>query len=67
MLPSWVHSESGPIPPPQFSARDLIAHVVTNREHHAVTTINIGIYQDGSIEQSSLEMMRQLRRAIREK
>lgn len=67
MLPSWVHSETGPIPPPQFSTEDLIAHVKTNMEHQAVTTINIGIYQDGTIEQSSLDMMRQLRRAIREK
>ena len=65
MLPSWVHSEAGPIPPPQFSAEDLIAHVKANMEHQAVTTINIGIYQDGTIEQSSLDMMRQLRRAIR--
>jgi hypothetical protein len=67
MLESWVHSEAGPIPPPQFSAADLIAHVKSNMEHQAVTTINIGIYQDGTIEQSSLEMMRQLRRATREK
>jgi hypothetical protein len=67
MLESWVHSETGPIPPPQFSTEDLIAHVKTNMEHQAVTTINIGIYQDGTIEQSSLEMMRQLRRATREK
>ena len=67
MLPSWVHSETGPIPPPQFSTADLIAHVKANMEHQAVTTINIGIYQDGTIEQSSLDMMRQLRRAIREK
>jgi hypothetical protein len=67
MLPSWVHSETGPIPPPQFSAVDLIAYVKANLEHQAVTTINIGIYQDGTIEQSSLDMMRQLRRAIREK
>ena len=67
MLPSWVHSESGPIPPPQFSTEDLIAHVKVNMEHQAVTTINIGIYQDGTIEQSSLDMMRQLRRAIRER
>jgi Alpha-L-fucosidase len=67
MLESWVHSETGPIPPPQFSAEDLIAHVKANMEHQAVTTINIGIYQDGTIEQSSLDMMRQLRRAIREK
>ena len=67
MLPSWVHGETGPIPPPQFSTEDLIAYVRANMEHQAVTTINIGIYQDGTIEQSSLEMMRQLRRAIREK
>jgi hypothetical protein len=66
-LQSWVHSETGPIPPPQFSTEDLIAHVKANKEHQAVTTINIGIYQDGTIEQSSLDMMRQLRRAIREK
>jgi hypothetical protein len=65
MLPSWVHSETGPIPVPQFSTEDLIAYVKTNIEHQAVTTINIGIYQDGSIEQSSLDMMQQLRRAIR--
>ncbi|HKN35584.1 MAG TPA: hypothetical protein VJX16_20260 [Terriglobales bacterium] len=37
-----------------------------NLEHQAVTTINVGIYQDGTIEQSSLDMMRQLRRAVRE-
>jgi hypothetical protein len=67
MLESWVHSETGPIPPPQFSAEDLIAHVKANMEHQAVTTINIGIYQDGTTEQSSLDAMRQLRRAIREK
>ncbi len=67
MLESWVHSETGPIPPPHFSAEDLIAHVKANMEHQAVTTINIGIYQDGTIEQSSLDTMRQLRHAIREK
>jgi hypothetical protein len=65
MLESWVHSETGPIPPPQFSAQELIAHVKANMEHQAVTTINIGIYQDGTIGQSSLDTMRQLRRAIR--
>ena len=66
-LQSWVHSETGPIPPPQFSTEDLIAHVKANKEHQAVTTINLGVYQDGTLEQSSLDMMRQLRRAIREK
>ena len=66
VLPSWVHSETGPLPPPQFSKEDLIVYVKANMEHQAVTTISLGIYQDDTIEQSSLDMMRQLRRAIRE-
>jgi hypothetical protein len=32
MLPSWVHSETGPIPPPQFSTGDLIAYVKGNMD-----------------------------------
>jgi hypothetical protein len=66
-LESWVHGKPGPIPAPQFSAEDLIAYVRANIEQQAVTTINIGIYQDGTVEQSSMDMMRQLRRAIRGK
>jgi hypothetical protein len=67
MLDAWVHGKPGPIPAPQFSAEDLIAYVRANIEHQAVTTINIGIYQDGTVEQTSADMMRQLRRAIRGK
>jgi hypothetical protein len=67
MLESWVHSKVGPMPQPQFNAEDLITYVKGNMAHQGVTTINIGIYQDGTIGQSSLDMMRQLRRAIREK
>jgi hypothetical protein len=67
MLNAWVHGEPGPIPAPQFSAEDLIAYVRANIEHQAVTTINIGIYQDATVEQTSMDMMRQLRRAIRGK
>jgi hypothetical protein len=67
MLNEWVHGKPGPIPAPQFSAEDLIAYVRANIEHQAVTTINIGIYQDATVEQASVDMMRQLRRAIRGK
>ena len=67
MLESWVHAKPGPIPAPQFSAEDLIAYVRANIEHQAVTTINIGIYQDGTVEQSSMDMMRQLGRATKGK
>ena len=48
-------------------AEDLIAYVKANIEHQTVTTINIGIYQDGTIEQTSRQMMRQLRQTIRGK
>jgi len=65
MLGSWVHSEPGPIPAPQFGAEDLIAYVKANVEHQAVTTINIGIYQEGTTEETSRQMMRKLRQAIK--
>jgi hypothetical protein len=53
------------MPPPPFKVEDLIAYVKANIAHQAVTTINIGIYQDGTIEQSSLDMMRALRSSVR--
>jgi hypothetical protein len=53
MLPSSVHREAGPMSAPRFSAENLIAYVKANMEHQAVTTINIGIYQDDTIEESS--------------
>jgi hypothetical protein len=53
MLPSSVHGEAGPISAPRFRAENLIVYVKANMENQAVTTINIGIYQDGTIEQSS--------------
>ncbi len=65
MLGSWVHNKVGPMPPPPFKVEDLIAYVKANIAHQAVTTINIGIYQDGTIEQSSLDMMRALRSSVR--
>jgi hypothetical protein len=34
-------------------------------EHQAVTTINIGIYQESTIEETSRQMMRKLRQAIK--
>ena len=63
--PGWIHGVPGPFPAPAFSAEDPIAFVKANMEHQAVTTINMGIYQDGTVAQSSLAMMRQLRQATK--
>lgn len=65
MSPEWIHTKPGPITAPQFSAGQLIAYVKANIAHEAVTTINIGVYQEGTTSNEHREMMHQLRRAIR--
>lgn len=63
--PQWNHNGAGPMKPPQFSADELIAYVRANMNHQAVTTINVGAYQEGVINEEHLAMMGQLRRAVR--
>ena len=53
------------MPPPTMSAEELIDYVKTFKEQGAVVTINMGIYQDGTVGEKSAEIMRQLRRTIR--
>jgi Alpha-L-fucosidase len=65
ILSSWVHGKPGPMPPPQFSQQKLIDYVRANLGHQAVTTINIGIFQEGTISEESRQMMLALRRAVR--
>jgi len=63
--PSWYHKTPGPYGPPQFSADALIAYVKANLANQAVTTINVGVYQDGTVSEAHRAMMRQLRAAVR--
>ena len=64
----WVHSlPDAEMEPLRFSDESLIDFVKKNAEKEAAVTINLGIYQDGSIGDAARRQMAALRQAIRGK
>ena len=62
----WVHSlPDAEMEPLRFSDESLIDFVKKNAEQEAAVTINLGIYQDGSIGEAARRQMAALRQAIR--
>ena len=62
----WVHSlPDAEMEPLRFSDESLIDFVKKNAENEAAVTINLGIYQDGSIGEAARRQMAALRQAIR--
>ena len=62
----WVHSlPDAEMEPLRFSDEALIEFVKKNAEKEAAVTINLGIYQDGSIGEAARRQMAALRQAIR--
>jgi len=62
----WVHSTpNSEMESPTFTEEELIDFVRGITEKQGVVTINLGIYQDGTIGEKSIKVMRTLRRAIR--
>jgi alpha-L-fucosidase-like protein len=62
----WVHSlTEAEMEPLRFSDESLIDFVRKNAESEAAVTINLGIYQDGSIGEAARRQMAALRQAIR--
>ena len=62
----WVHSlPDAEMDPLRFSDEALIEFVKKNAEKEAAVTINLGIYQDGSIGEAARRQMAALRKAIR--
>ena len=62
----WVHSlPDAEMESLRFSDESLIDFVRKNAENEAAVTINLGIYQDGSIGESARRQMVALRQAIR--
>jgi alpha-L-fucosidase-like protein len=61
----WVHSlPDAEMEPLRFSDESLIDFVRKNAENEAAVTINLGIYQDGSIGEAARRQMAALRHAI---
>ena len=62
----WVHSlADAEMEPLRFSDESLIDFVKHNAAKEAAVTINLGIYQDGSIGEAARRQMAALRQAIR--
>jgi hypothetical protein len=61
----WVHSPlNTKIPPPRLEANDIIKYIIGS-EGKGPVTINIEIYQDGSIDEKSLSFMKQIKSRIK--
>jgi hypothetical protein len=58
----WVHGEPRrEMADPRFTADELNHYINKCSEKEGVVTINLGIYQDGTIGKKTLEVMRQLK------
>ena len=62
----WVHREpNSEMEKPVFTEKELISYVKQLTANEGVATVNLGIYQDGTIGKESRKVMQALRRAIR--
>jgi alpha-L-fucosidase len=61
----WVHTERNTgIPKPLYSDEEIISYVRTCNSHQAPMTFNVGIYQDGTMAEASVEQLRRLGKAL---
>jgi hypothetical protein len=57
----WMHAERpGPIAPPRFTDDELYEYVAACRRQGGGVTLNIGIYQDGTMAEQSLAQLRRI-------
>lgn len=62
----WVHSlPNSEMEPPRYQTGELIAYVRAMDAHHEAVTLNVGIFQDGTIGEKTKEQLAALRRALR--
>jgi hypothetical protein len=62
----WVHTRlDTSIQPPLYTDEQVIRYVRTCNSHQAPMTFNVGIYQDGTMAEGSVEQLHRLNRALR--
>jgi Alpha-L-fucosidase len=62
----WFHTKlDTPMEPPLFTKEQLIDYVRLCMEDKAVVTINVGIFQEGTIGEASRQLLRELKHAVR--
>ncbi|HPM84556.1 MAG TPA: alpha-L-fucosidase [Candidatus Anammoximicrobium sp.] len=62
---AWVHTKlDTPIRPPLYTDEQVVRYVRTCNQHMAPMTFNVGIYQDGTMAEASVEQLHRLDRAL---
>ncbi len=64
MEPYWVQKKTE-MPLPRFSAQTLGDYIDQCMKNGGAVTINLGIYQDGSVDPEAVEVLREVRKRIR--
>jgi hypothetical protein len=64
MEPYWVQ-EKVEMPEPRFTALALSDYISQCMKNGGAVTINLGIYQDGSVDPKAVEVLKQVRKRFR--
>jgi hypothetical protein len=64
MEPYWVQQKVE-MPKPQFEAQKLGDYISQCMTNGGAVTINLGIYQDGSVDPKAVDVLKDVRRRIR--
>ena len=66
MEPYWVQ-EKAEMPDPRFTSTELSQYIRNCMNQGGAVTINMGIYQDGTVGEKALKVMKEVRQQIRTK
>ncbi len=64
MEPYWVQQTSE-MPKPRLDSKTLTNYIKECNKNKGVVTINLGIYQDGTVSEEALEVMKEVKRNIK--
>ena len=53
------------MPDPRFNSTELSQYIMDCMKNKGAVTINIGIYQDGTVGEKAMEVMREVKKEIR--
>jgi hypothetical protein len=53
------------MPPPRFTADQLTKYIGDCMKNGGAVTINLGIYQDGTVDPKALQVMEEVKQRIR--
>jgi hypothetical protein len=63
----WVHENPAPMETPWLNADNLSKYIRASMQNGGAVTINVGIYQEGTFGEESLEVLRSVKKLVRGK